>query len=73
MKYRIEWMREKKNVYWQAKQQCVVYDDESALHIMKNLQKDPKVSLIDVIPVLWKQQQQLIRFKLQHQQDIYLS
>ena len=54
MKYRIEWMREKKNVYWQAKQQCVVYDDESALHIMKNLQKDPKVSLIDVIPVLWQ-------------------
>ena len=52
MKYRIEWMREKTNVYWQAKQQCVVYDDESALHIMKNLQKDPKVSLIDVIPVL---------------------
>ena len=32
----------------QSKQQCVVYDDESALHIMKNLQKDPKVSLIDV-------------------------
>ena len=54
MKYRIEWMREKKNVYWQSKQQCVVYDDESALHIMKNLQKDPKVSLIDVIPVLWQ-------------------
>ena len=41
MKYRIEWMREKKNVLWQAKQQCVVYDDESALHIMKNLKKDP--------------------------------
>ena len=49
MKYRIEWMREKKNVLYNL-QQCVVYDDESALHIMKNLQKDPKVSLIDVIP-----------------------
>jgi hypothetical protein len=51
MKYRIEWMKEKKNSCWQSKQEVVVFDDESALHIMKNLEKDPKVSLIDVIPV----------------------
>lgn len=52
MKYRIEWMKEKKSAAWQSKQEVVVFDDESALHIIKNLQKDPKVSLIDVIPVL---------------------
>ena len=54
LKYRIEWVKEKKNQQWISKQQCVVYDDESALHIVKNLQKDPKISCIDVLPVLWQ-------------------
>ena len=52
MKYRIEWVKEKKSRQWQSKQQCVVYDDESALHIVKNLKKDSKVSNIEVMPVL---------------------
>jgi hypothetical protein len=51
MKYRIEWMKEKKNSCWQSRQEVVVFDDASALHIMKNLEQDPKVNHINVVPV----------------------
>lgn len=51
-KYRIEWMKTKKNSCWQSRQEVVVYGEESAAHILKNLEEDPKVNLINVLPCL---------------------
>jgi hypothetical protein len=51
-KYRICWLKTKKNSCWQSQQEVIVFGEESAAHIMKNLEEDPAVNLINVYPVL---------------------
>jgi hypothetical protein len=51
MKYRIEWWKRKKKGY-SSRQSIVMFTDEDVLHFIKNIQNDPDVSTVDVIPVM---------------------
>ncbi len=51
MKYRVEWWRSKQKGY-RSRQSVVLFNDADVLHLVKNIQEDPNVSTVDVIPVL---------------------
>ena len=51
MKYRVEWWKRKKKGC-SRRQSVVLFNDEDVLHLVKNIQLDPNVSTVDVVPVL---------------------
>lgn len=51
MKYRVEWWQRQDRLH-SKRQSVVLFDDEDVLHLVKNIQLDPDVSTVDVIPVL---------------------
>ena len=51
MKYRIEWWQRQDRLH-SKRQSVVMFNDEDVLHFVKNIQLDPDVSTVDVIPVM---------------------
>ena len=51
MKYRIEWWQRQERMN-SKRQSVVMFNDEDVLHFVKNIQQDPDVSTVDVIPIL---------------------
>ena len=51
MKYRIEWWQRQDRMH-SKRQSVVMFNDEDVLHFVKNIQQDPDVSTVDVIPVM---------------------
>ena len=51
MKYRIEWWQRQDRMH-SKRQSVVMFNDEDVLHFVKNIQQDPAVSTVDVIPIM---------------------
>lgn len=51
MKYRIEWWQRQDRMH-SKRQSVVMFNDEDVLHFVKNIQQDPEVSTVDVIPIM---------------------
>mgnify|MGYP000648380063 CR=1 FL=1 len=51
MKYRIEWWQRQDRLH-SKRQSVVMFNDEDVLHFVKNIQQDPEVSTVDVIPIM---------------------
>ena len=51
MKFRIEWWQRKDRLH-NERQSVVMFNDDDVVHFVKNIQKDPDVSTVDVFPVL---------------------
>jgi len=51
MKYRIEWWQRKDRAA-NERQSVVMFNDDDVLHFIKNIQMDPDVSTVDVIPLM---------------------
>jgi hypothetical protein len=51
MKYRIEWWQRQDRMH-SKRQSVVMFNDEDVLHFVKNIQQDPDVSTVDVIPIM---------------------
>ena len=50
MKFRVEWWKRKKKGC--SRQSVVLFNDYDVLHFVKNIQLDPNVRTVDVIPGL---------------------
>jgi hypothetical protein len=50
VKYRIEWWKRKKK--HSVRQSVIMFTDEDVLHFVKNIQQQPDVGTVDVIPLL---------------------